>query len=57
MEILIAPRLPPVLLGLGIFMLIKTNGIGLKIVGGLLAFVGGLLTALEIWIHTKHYHP
>jgi hypothetical protein len=53
-EILFAPWLPPALLGLGIYVLLKTNGIGLKIVGGLLAFVGGLLTALEIWIYTKH---
>jgi hypothetical protein len=56
MEILFAPWLPPVLLGLGIYMLLKTHGVGLKIIGGLLAFVGGLLTVFEIWIHTTHYH-
>jgi hypothetical protein len=56
MEILFAPWLPPVLLGLGIYMLLKTKGVGPKIVGGLLALVGGLLTAFEIWIYSKHYH-
>jgi len=56
MEILFTPWLPPVLLGLGIYMLLRTKGVGPRIAGGLLAFVGGLLTALEIWIYSKHYH-
>jgi hypothetical protein len=56
MEILFAPWLPTVLLGLGIFMLLKTKGLGPEIVGGLLALVGGLLLALQIWIYSKHYH-
>jgi hypothetical protein len=56
MQILFAPWLPPLLLGLGIFMLLKTKGIGPKIAGGLLTLIGGLLTALEIWIYSKNYH-
>ena len=56
MEILFAPWLPPVLLGLGIFMLLKTKGVGLKIVGGLFVLVGGLLTVFEIWVYSKHPH-
>jgi hypothetical protein len=56
MMILFKPWFPPVLLALGICMLLKTKGAGPKIVGGLLALIGGLLTALEIWIYSKHYH-
>jgi hypothetical protein len=56
MEILFRPWLPPVLLALGIYMLLKTKGVGPKIVGGLLVLVGGLLVAFEIWIYSKHYH-
>ena len=56
MEILFKPWLPPVLLAVGICMLLKTKGAGPKIVGGLLALAGGLLTAFEIWIYSKHYH-
>ena len=54
MEILFAPWLPPVLLALGVYLLLKAKHPGLKIVGGILAFIGGLLTALEIWMFTKH---
>ncbi|MGA3165441.1 MAG: hypothetical protein ABSF14_04920 [Terriglobia bacterium] len=55
MEILFAPWLPPVLLGLGIYLLLKTKGVGPRIVGGLLALVGALFTALEIWTWTKYH--
>ena len=56
MEILFAPWVPPLLLVLGVFLLVKTKGTGPKIVGGLLALVGGLLMAMEIWIFSKHFH-
>jgi len=56
MEILFAPWVPPVLLSLGIYMLLKTKGVPAKIVGGLLAFAGGILTVFEIWIYMKHHH-
>ena len=55
MEILFAPWLPPCLLALGICCLVQ-KGVVPKVVGGLLVFVGGLLTVFEIWMYSKHYH-
>jgi len=56
MEILFAPWLPPILLAAGLSILFKTKGVGLKIAGGILVLIGGLLAALEIWVYTKHFH-
>ena len=54
-EISFAPWLAPVLLTLGIFMLFKAKGVGLKVVGGALTFIGGILLLLQIWIYTRHF--
>jgi len=56
MMILFQPWLPPILLALGLFILFKTKGVGPKIVGGILVLIGGLLTALEIWVYARHFH-
>ena len=56
MMILFQPWLPPILLALGLFILFKTKGVGPKIVGGILELIGGLLTALEIWVYARHFH-
>ena len=46
--------LPPLLLGVGIYTLLRTKRVGLKIAAALLVFVGGLFTAFEIWVLAKH---
>jgi hypothetical protein len=46
--------LPPLLLGLGIYMLIKKRG-GLRVVGELSVLMGAVLMALQIWVYARYY--
>ncbi len=48
--------LPPALLVLGLYLLLKVRYPVAKIVGSLLACFGGLLTIYEIWLIMKQYY-
>ncbi|MBZ5668717.1 MAG: hypothetical protein LAO04_03195 [Acidobacteriia bacterium] len=56
MMILFAWWGPAFLLLLGICVLLLTKGVGLKAVGALLTFLGGVMLALQLWIYLRHWH-
>jgi hypothetical protein len=49
--------LPPILMVLGLYLLLKPGRGGIRIIGSLVAFFGGLLTIFEIWFLLRRHHP
>lgn len=45
-----------VLMVLGISLVLLASGMGLKVAGGILALLGGLTLALQLWIYYKRWH-
>jgi hypothetical protein len=55
MFIQFTPWLPLLFLAVGIYMLIKSRGLGLKVIGALFVLIGAAFMTLMIWVYANHY--